>query len=224
MLAIICIYKIQSLTNPDRFYIGSTINFKERKRLHVKHLKANKHHSILLQRHANKYGIDDLKFEILEELSDKKLLIEKEQFFIDSTIPYFNICKTASNCLGVKLSEETKRKMSLSKTGKPRSIETKLKISEAHKGKKLKPETIEKMRNSLTGKKHSNETKEKMKLAAKNNPKVISQETREKLSRAAKNRVYSPELKLKLSEAAKNRKRTKRGPYKKKDTDKLKTA
>lgn len=56
---------------------------------------------------------------------------------------------------GKKLSEETKRKMSLSKIGKPKSEECKRKLSEIGKTK------IGKL-NSFYGKIHSEETKKKI--------------------------------------------------------------
>jgi group I intron endonuclease len=75
------IYKIQSLINPKRIYIGSAINFTNRRSTHLNHLKNNKHHSQKLQRHYNKYGKDDLKFSLLLGCN-KEDLIKTEQYFI----------------------------------------------------------------------------------------------------------------------------------------------
>jgi hypothetical protein len=47
-------------------YIKSHYGFYGRWNLHLNHLKRGVHHSIYLQRHVNKYGIEDLKFEILD--------------------------------------------------------------------------------------------------------------------------------------------------------------
>lgn len=60
-----CIYMIQSNIKSKRCYIGSAVNYNIRKRLHLSQLKNNKHHSIKLQNHYNKYGKDDLIFSTL---------------------------------------------------------------------------------------------------------------------------------------------------------------
>lgn len=49
-----------------KYYIGSTINYKERKRVHFKDLKENRHHNIYLQRSFNKHGINSFKFIVIE--------------------------------------------------------------------------------------------------------------------------------------------------------------
>ena len=59
------IYKIQSLIKPERIYIGSGCDLKRRRNYHWNDLRKNKHHSILLQRHYNKYGESDLSFSVL---------------------------------------------------------------------------------------------------------------------------------------------------------------
>lgn len=95
------IYKIQSKRKPDRIYVGSSNNLGKRWYFHLLLLKRNKHHSIKLQRHFNKYGIEDLEYSILLECDfNKEDLLSKEQFFIDALNPYFNICKVAGSSLG----------------------------------------------------------------------------------------------------------------------------
>lgn len=93
------IYKISSLIKPNRIYIGSALNIKRRWNKHKSDLKNNKHHSIKLQRHYNKYGIDDLIFEIIEECVID-CLIDWEQHYIDKTHTYFNTCKIAGSSKG----------------------------------------------------------------------------------------------------------------------------
>ena len=102
------IYQIQSLIN-NKLYIGSAVNLNRRKKEHWDGLKQGIHHSILLQRHVNKYGIDDLQFSVIEYCRKEKL-IEREQHYLDSLNPKFNICKVAGSCLGIKRSEESKQK------------------------------------------------------------------------------------------------------------------
>ncbi len=71
------IYKILNKSN-NKCYIGSTINFNDRRNLHFSKLKRGKHHSIILQRAYDKYGIDNFEFIILEECENDNLL-EREQ-------------------------------------------------------------------------------------------------------------------------------------------------
>lgn len=54
------IYKILDLLS-FKMYIGSAVNFKDRKRCHLKDLRRNAHSSTHLQRVYNKYGEDNLK-------------------------------------------------------------------------------------------------------------------------------------------------------------------
>ena len=61
------IYKIKSKVKPERIYIGSSVNIQERWRKHINYLKNNKHQSIKLQRHYNKYGKNDLVFSIFTD-------------------------------------------------------------------------------------------------------------------------------------------------------------
>jgi group I intron endonuclease len=107
------IYLIKSFIN-NKKYIGSAISISTRiNRGHLKDLRNNKHDNTHLQNHVNKYGINDLQFSILETCPNEKL-IEREQYWIDTLKPEFNICKIAGSTLGIKLSEETKNKMKAS--------------------------------------------------------------------------------------------------------------
>jgi group I intron endonuclease len=94
------IYKILNNIN-GKFYIGSAKSLSGRWRLHKSQLKNNKHHSIYLQRSFNKYGYSSFSFEILE-YCDVTFLIEREQVYLDTLKPHYNIAKIAGNCLGVK--------------------------------------------------------------------------------------------------------------------------
>jgi group I intron endonuclease len=107
------IYKIQSSIHPEKIYIGSAVNIDNRRYEHLKKLRRNKHHSIKLQNHYNKYGEYDLIFSTIFECPKENLLIH-EQSYIDALDPYFNICKVAGNTLGVKgaWSEETIKRFS----------------------------------------------------------------------------------------------------------------
>ena len=103
------IYKITNTIN-NKFYIGSAVDLKERKYEHFRKLSKNNHCNILLQNSFNKYKKEFFIFDVLE-LCDKKDLIIKEQFYLDTLNPVFNICKIAGNKLGVKHKEKSKEKL-----------------------------------------------------------------------------------------------------------------
>ena len=145
------IYRIINVIN-NKFYIGSAINLRKRRNTHFEQLNNNKHHSIYLQRSYNKYGSNNFKFEVLEFV-DKNELIEKEQYFIDTLKPNYNCSKVAGSTRGIKFSEETKKKMSISKTGIKFSKERKQNISKALKGHKISEETKLKISRAHLGKK-----------------------------------------------------------------------
>lgn len=151
------IYQIKSIKN-NKIYIGSAVYIKNRWALHIKSLSNKKHHSIHLQRHVNKYGINDLEFSILE-VCNKVDLLNREQFYINNLNPEFNICKIAGSSFGVKRSDKTKEKIRQANLGlkhpewrneikskaqggenhwtknkkNPFSLESKLKMSKTHK-------------------------------------------------------------------------------------------
>lgn len=87
------IYKI-STTFDSRIYIGSSKNIESRIVTHKGDLKRNKHCNFHLQAFVNKYGLERLIFEILEECLVEKLQ-QQEQFYIDSLNSTFNIAKKA---------------------------------------------------------------------------------------------------------------------------------
>lgn len=103
------VYKISSISNPNRIYIGSSIDIKKRFGTHKCDLKRNKHHSTTLQRHYDKYSLDDLLFEIIEICDD---IIEREQYHLDINDCYFNTLKVAGSCKGRIFTDESKIKMS----------------------------------------------------------------------------------------------------------------
>jgi len=166
------IYIIKSKIKPERVYIGSAISIIQRWRDHISTLKRNIHRCPILQNHINKYGVKDLEFSILEECIIDNLL-EREQYYLDTLKPFFNVLKVAGSPIGHKHSEYTKSIMNISKIGTHHSEETKRKISEAHKGKKLSEKTKKIMSEQRKGNKFSlgrkatDETKAKLSLIHK---------------------------------------------------------
>lgn len=116
-----CIYVIESISKPERFYIGSAVDFTRRMSIHTSGLRRNKHHSRTLQRHYNKYGMSDLRFEILELVPHREDLLTVEQTYLDVFQPFYNTSPTAGSRLGSKsgpLSEAHKKRLSECNKGK----------------------------------------------------------------------------------------------------------
>lgn len=218
------IYIIKSIQKPERFYIGSAVNMQKRRNVHFHSLNNKKHHSPKLQRHFDKYGINDLEFLVLE-YCDRQLLLNKEQFYINTLSPYFNCSLTAGSRMGCRASKETKLKLSIShknmseegrrnisiaskgRKHKPMTDEVKNKISLAHKGKALSVEHKTKLSEShkglksWLGKKHRDDSKKKISDAKKGHKYgSCPQERRDKISKSLSGRKRNPEIFKKMWE------------------------
>lgn len=168
------IYIITNIVT-HKVYVGSAVNIKLRWNKHKHLLKENRHHSKHLQNSYNKYGTDNFIYGILEYCDDKLLLIGREQLWLNYFECYnhkygYNVSPTAYSILGLKRSDETKRKLSLVKTGFKHSPQTIKRMSDIKKGKRHKPESYQKTIETKRAKgilKLSDETKLKMSLAKK---------------------------------------------------------
>lgn len=105
------IYKISSVRDPGKFYIGSAVNLYQRRNRHFRELKSGLHYNQKLQRFYNKYGSNSIQFDILM-LCPIKDLLAWEQHFLDHSTHYFNICPTAGSRVNCKQSQATKQKIS----------------------------------------------------------------------------------------------------------------
>lgn len=76
-----CIYRIDI---NDRYYIGSTNNLENRKRLHFAKLRKQYHHNKFLQNLYNKYGADVFKFLIIELVDEDVDILGVEQTYLDN--------------------------------------------------------------------------------------------------------------------------------------------
>lgn len=179
------IYEIRNVIN-GHIYIGSAVNVTKRWNLHICELKKERHHSGHLQNAWNKYGSDAFEFSI-KELCPKEDLIVREQHFIDTLFPEYNVCKVAGSHLGMKRSEETREKISAALKGIIRSVQTRTKLSVAGKGVKKPLRSIEhrrKLNAANTGKKRSADTCAK--IGASKKGKTHSAESRQKISESRK--------------------------------------
>lgn len=87
------IYRIRNLVN-DKCYYGSSKEIEKRWNRHKNELRNNKHNNSILQRAWNKYGSDNIIFEIVE-ICEEEELIDLEQQYLNKN-PAYNIGKYAS--------------------------------------------------------------------------------------------------------------------------------
>src|SRR5580765_1516790 len=110
------IYNIVNIANGD-CYIGSSQNIRKRKLRHKCELDRGIHSNEHLQRAWNKYGgVEGFNFEVIEETT-KDLLIEREQYYINTIKPRYNICREAYSTRGRIATEETRQRMSETRAG-----------------------------------------------------------------------------------------------------------
>lgn len=224
------VYQILNIVN-GKCYVGSAVDLLNRWRVHRGRLDKNIH-SKKLQNAWNKHGALSFEFMVLEYCS-KDEVVYREQYwmdFLDSFRNGYNTRRIATSNLGIRMSDETKRKHSIRSKGRKMSEENKKKQSERCKGVPL-PEA-HRIKISLAntgkpgffkGKTHSEETKQKIRNTKKRNPsppsygmlgKTVSEETRRKMSEAQKGRpptkgnigqFHSEESKTKMSLASKGK-------------------
>lgn len=174
-----CIYRID--LSRGYFYIGQSINIHKRFQFHLWLLKNNKHSNTKMQRIYNKYGVCELKIICICSKNDLNDFEQVLLSYHDNNIFMCNIAKNILPRKDVIVSEETRKKLSLSLSGKkrtpeqvqamrmrlvgikrsPRSEQTKLKISLKNSGKN----------NGMYGKKmtESAKIKQRQKLIGDNN-------------------------------------------------------
>lgn len=215
------IYKIVNTIN-GRVYVGSASCLGGRRKAHEYRLKAGTHHSIKLQRAWNKYGESAFKFEVIELVSGEEELLRREQHWIDfykAAEKGYNVAHVAGRTVGIRWTEEQKRKASESKkgvkkspehvaamsavrVGKRLSEETRRKIGEKAKARFADPAEREKISKANAGRKRTDEERERLSQAQK---EAYTDERRLKQAESARSRTHSDEAKAKIAEN--NRKR-----------------
>ena len=103
------IYCIRNSVNNKR-YVGSAKNLASRYRAHKCDLRKGRHHSPYLQNSWLKHGSDIFEFVVLETCAVEEL-IPREQYWIDSLRPEYNILPNAGSNFGYRWSEEQKRRI-----------------------------------------------------------------------------------------------------------------
>lgn len=194
MLKISGIYTITNITN-NKIYVGYSKDVFNRKISHYSTLLRQKHANEHLQRAYNKYGKQNIIFEVLEEC-EEKYLASQENYWCNMlnvhNINYgYNIDITHPDNKKI-MSEVTKEKLRQINLGKKLSDEHKEKIGNSCKGKTLGRKATEECKRNMSkarkgkytgknnpfyGKKHTNESKNKIKnseyiknISGENNP------------------------------------------------------
>ncbi|KAG0632578.1 hypothetical protein HOY80DRAFT_1070814, partial [Tuber brumale] len=176
-------------------YVGSAVNLSKRFGSYYSQpiieeiLSRSKSHILSA---IQKYSYSSFSLEILE-YCDSNDTIKREQYYIDSLKPKYNILKIAGSSMGRLPSEETKMKISNSLKGRSLKEITKQKMSESRIGNKFSEETKNILRelkkgkiSPFKGKQHSKETKlplgwhtQKMSAAIGSKVEVLNIETNE---------------------------------------------
>ena len=183
MKSISGIYEIRNTMNGN-FYVGSAVNLDNRRWHHISDLSLGKHKNRHLQNAWNKYGRDCFVFSVIE-YCDKEILIQREQFYIDTMRPEYNLSPVAGNSLGVKHTDEMRARVSAVVRNRPPEVIAKM--SASHKGIKKSDETRKKM--SEAQKKTGNV----LKMIASNIGRICSKETRQKIGAAQRGRKHTAE-------------------------------
>ena len=170
------------------FYVGSARNLSKRLRVYYSPSGIEKILNISTSRILRallKYDYSKFCLEILEYCESNDL-IKREQYYIDSLKPEYNILKIAGSSFGRIHTEETKMKISKILKGKPLSELTKDKMSNTRIGKKFSEKTkkilseLRKGKSSpFLGKLHSDNTKKKLSQTLGSKVEVFNTETNE---------------------------------------------
>lgn len=134
------IYIIKNRVN-NKVYVGQTKHYDIRKREHINDLKANRHSNVYLQEDFNKYGINNFKFEILENVNDIDANSREDYYMsyfggIDTNYVYNAMnSKTKARCMKEKLHNYYVGKSHIEIHGKEKAEHMRKLNSDAHLGK-----------------------------------------------------------------------------------------
>ena len=190
------IYKITSPSK--RIYIGQSISIDIRMNQYKQGYNCRR--QLRLYASLLKYGFSEHIFEVVEECIEEELNIRERhwQDFYDVLGEMGLNCRLQSTYdKSGKLSEDTKRRISRTKTGVEHSAES----IEKMRGREVSEETRRKQRDAKLGRKLSQEVVNK--IAEANRGSKRSEESRVKMSEAQKGKKLSGETRRKISESRK---------------------
>jgi group I intron endonuclease len=193
---------VYTITSPSgKHYVGSTNSFRVRWRYHRWLLRTGRHHCPGLQRAADKYGVDSLRFEKVAFVPVEELLArEQEQMDARGLANLYNANPEATGCTGRKLSEQHRARIAaahLGKTGTPWTEEQRAKAIASMTGKTRTQEQCAAIGARFRGKPLSEEHKAKLRAAKLG--RKLSDTHKAKIGAAGKGRKQSDETKQKIS-------------------------
>jgi group I intron endonuclease len=122
------IYAYRLKLDKNKVYVGSAVNVAQRFRQHRYRCSIYKSNNSKFYNLVIKYGWNNIQFGIIEQVSfptynsdivlNKKLLLDREQYYLDKYLPSLNINRFAKSILDYKHTKESRIKFSSSRTGK----------------------------------------------------------------------------------------------------------
>ena len=202
------IYRITNSVN-GKFYIGSAVRIAYRWATHRFELRHGRHPNPKLHAAWKKYGEAAFQFSVEERVEDLKNLIDREQFYLDTLSPEYNILRKAGSLLGFRFSPESRARLSVQRMGKKHSPEACEKIAQAFRGKPRPPHvqallrtmqsgksptpaTIQKIVAKTTGRKHSSEWCQKISQGLRGNKNALG-------ATFNRGRRHTPEARAKMT-------------------------
>jgi group I intron endonuclease len=178
-------FEVYCLTSPSgKRYVGFTSRGADwRWREHVKAAKSGR--KLLLYSAIRKYGAEAFSLSLLERMTTEAGAKRAEQLWIKELGTFgpcgYNLTFGGEGTLGCVASDETRAKMSNTRSGKKHTPEWRAKLAEAQRGKRYSPESRAKMSEAHRGKKQS--------------PVAIA-----KTAAANRGRKHTPETRARMSE------------------------
>lgn len=163
------VYVITNAVNGKR-YVGITdVGVDQRWKLHIQHAQYGARQAFACT--IRKHGIESFKVDVLEECPDRETLYTREMHWIaelGTFIPRgYNMTLGGEGLAGLKHTDETRRKMSITRTGKKRGPFTDEQRRRCAETRKLNrtdhcmAETIAKLAEAARGKKRTVESKDR---------------------------------------------------------------
>ncbi len=136
------VYIFMNICNERDCYIGSSIRLANRINYHRSRINNwNKdyynNNGSLFYNSVKKYGWNNFKFSVLEYINwsknenisdNKKILLQREQYYLDIINPSLNICKIAGSPLGIKHGASFSKNLSKARRGKKNKVNPEKKL------------------------------------------------------------------------------------------------
>jgi group I intron endonuclease len=175
-----------------KWYVGSSAHIERRRATHLKKLSNGNHEGPKLLRAWRKYGSEAWDFVVLEKCDPvREILVAREQHWLDLYDSFrngYNTLPTAGSCLGVKWTEERRRKTIASRIasgGWKHSEETKKLLRDMQRGVSKGP---------------MSETQKRL-LSKIKKEKGMPKSERQRIAKMARERVYTDEIRKNMAKA-----------------------